>query len=104
MYNLCILSASANVNVEDFISECVVMKDFDHPNVLGLVGIYFNDSSGLPLIVLPYMANGDLRTFLRSKRDFTRDSTILEFPNVSLLCNIGNCVMIMEPGLQQWSY
>ena len=61
------------------------MKDFDHPNILGLVGIYFNDSSGLPLIVLPFMANGDLKSFLHSKRDFKHDSTISDFPEVRIL-------------------
>ena len=73
---------TAGSNVEDFISECVLMKDFDHPNILGLMGIYFNDNTGLPLIVLPFMANGDLKTFLHSKRDFKRDSTITDFPQV----------------------
>ena len=78
-YTHCVTAGS---NVEDFISECVLMKDFDHPNILGLMGIYFNDSTGLPLIVLPFMANGDLKSFLHSKRDFKRDSIITDFPEV----------------------
>lgn len=69
-------------NVEGFISECVLMKDFDHPNVLELVGMYFDEETGSPLILLPYMANGDLRTYLHSKRDFKQSSSILDFPDV----------------------
>lgn len=45
------------------------MLDFDHPNILHLVGVCFNTEDNLPAIVLPYMANGDLRTFLKGKRE-----------------------------------
>ena len=44
------------------------MLDFDHANILHLMGVCFNTEDNLPAIVLPYMANGDLRSFLRSKR------------------------------------
>ena len=44
------------------------MKHFDHPNVLGLIGICLNTPDCVPYIVLQYMANGDLRTFLKNKR------------------------------------
>ena len=39
------------------------MKTFDHPNVLGLIGLTF-DLEGQPLIVLPFMGNGDLKCYL----------------------------------------
>ena len=45
------------------------MLDFDHRNILHLVGVCFNTEDNLPAIVLPYMANGDLRSFLRTKRE-----------------------------------
>ena len=76
------LFAIAGNNVQDFISECVVMKDFDHPNILGLVGVSFYDAAGLPLVILPFMANGDLRHFLHSKQDFYHDTVISGFPEV----------------------
>ena len=63
--------------IGDFIAECEIMVDFDHPNVMRLVGVCFDTDNGLPLIVLPYMANGDLRSFLQSKRlndNLTEDS------------------------------
>ena len=40
------------------------MKDFNHPNVLGLIGLTF-DPEGNPLVVLPLMTNGDLKSFLK---------------------------------------
>ena len=46
------------------------MKDFDHPNVLNILGVGFDidSTSGLPFMVLPFMVNGDLKTYLISKR------------------------------------
>jgi serine/threonine protein kinase len=40
------------------------MKDFAHPNVLMLSGVVVDNGSDLPLIVLPYMDNGDLKSFV----------------------------------------
>lgn len=45
------------------------MMEFDHPNILHLIGVCFNTPDSLPAIILPYMANGDLRTFLRAKKN-----------------------------------
>ena len=53
------------------------MKHFDHINVLGLIGICLNTPDRIPFIVLPYMANGDLSTFLRNKRSGWTSSKML---------------------------
>ena len=60
------------------------MVDFDHPNVMKLVGVCFDTDDGLPLIVLPYMANGDLKSFLQTKRlsDTSVEDTEQAFPEV----------------------
>ena len=58
------------------------MLDFNHPNVLKLIGVCFDNEEGLPFILLPYMANGDLKTFLRNKRMGAQCNN-KEFPEVS---------------------
>ena len=47
--------------------ESVKMKDFDHPNVLHLIGVCL-DGGPAPYIVLPFMANGSLHCYLRKER------------------------------------
>ena len=46
------------------------MKRLSHPNVLSILGICLesNHDSGLPFMVLPYMANGDLKSYLKKRR------------------------------------
>ena len=46
-----------------FLEEAVIMRDFDHENVLSLIGIVMKGSQ--PYVVLPYMANGDLKSYIR---------------------------------------
>ncbi|XP_054159075.1 hepatocyte growth factor receptor-like [Oppia nitens] len=41
------------------------MKDFNHLNVLTLIGVSF-EPNGEPIIILPFMANGDLLTYIRN--------------------------------------
>lgn len=59
---------STKDELKSFLRESALMKHFDHPNVLGLIGICLNTPDRVPYIVLQYMANGDLRTFLKNKR------------------------------------
>ena len=63
-----ISASSTPEQVEEFVSESAIMLDFDHPNVLKLLGVCFDTEDRLPLIVLPLMANGDLKSFLIRKR------------------------------------
>ena len=44
------------------------MRDFDHPNVMKFLGMCFDAPEGFPYIILPYMANGSLRDYLKSER------------------------------------
>ena len=44
------------------------MKDFQHPNILGLTGVCFDTPDGVPFIILPFMANGSLKDYLKRKR------------------------------------
>ena len=68
-------------NIRDFIEESALMHSFDHPHVLGLIGISLDDN-GSPYLVLPFMENGDLRTFLKNKREIATKSTDTGYPEV----------------------
>ena len=63
------------------------MLDFNHPNVLRLVGVCFDTEDKLPLIVLPYMANGDLRSYLKLKRSKSSSTSDETMPEVQNYCN-----------------
>ena len=49
---------------ENFLAEGTLMINFKHENVLSLVGVVYV-AGKRPLVVLPYMENGDLCTFLK---------------------------------------
>ena len=48
-------------------NESLKMKHFDHPNVLGLIGVCL-DAGPAPYVVMPYMANGSLLHYLKKER------------------------------------
>ncbi|CAM5122172.1 unnamed protein product [Natator depressus] len=70
--------------MEDFLSEAVCMKEFDHPNVMKLLGagltatplplgrgcLQTTESEGCPwpVVILPFMKHGDLHSFLLYSR------------------------------------
>lgn len=53
-------------DIVNFVKEALLMKDFDHMNVLQLVGIVYEptDPEGLPLVLTPLMEKGDLKTLI----------------------------------------
>ena len=84
--------------LKSFIRESAVMKNFHHPNVLQVLGISLETEDGLPYIVLPFMANGDLRKFLKNKRP--EALAVDRFPEVftmhiiicsNILCTLQYC-------------
>ena len=75
--------ASKPEEIEDFIAESAIMLDFNHPNVLRLVGVCFDTEDKLPVIVLPYMENGDLKHFLKSKRSKSSSTSDEPMPEVA---------------------
>ena len=50
--------------VEDFLNEAMIMRKFNHPNVLSLIGVTVHDNK--PSVILPLMENGNLKKFLNS--------------------------------------
>ena len=49
------------------LKECSKMSEFDHPNVLTLRGVCL-DGGPAPYIIMPFMANGNLLTYLKNNR------------------------------------
>ena len=54
-------------DVNDLMSESEKMRNFNHPNILSLIGVCI-DVGEAPYIVMPFMSNGSLLTFLRKER------------------------------------
>ncbi|XP_037615569.1 tyrosine-protein kinase receptor TYRO3 [Sebastes umbrosus] len=59
-------------DLHEFLREADIMKNFDHENVVRLLGVTLQreeDSTlPVPLVILPYMKHGDLRRFLIATR------------------------------------
>ncbi len=69
--------------VKDLLKECVKMQEFDHPNVLRLLGVCL-DGGPAPYIIMPFMANGSLLSYLKQQRE----SLVLEPNNADELVRI----------------
>ena len=48
--------------IEEFLREALIMRQFDHPNVLSMFGVSVHDEK--TCVVLPLMSNGNLRHYL----------------------------------------
>ena len=70
-FTLLLFIAFSSSTAEDFIKECNIVKKFDHPNVLSLIGVCIIPEEAMPLMVMPYMHHGDVRSFVKSKRGDT---------------------------------
>ena len=67
--------------MKDLVTESTIMKTFDHPNVLPLLGVCIDyDDEDILKIVMPFMANGDLKTFLKDSR--VSPNNTHEYPKV----------------------
>ena len=54
-------------DIDDLMKESEKMSKFDHPNVLSSIGVCI-DVGEAPYIVMPFMSNGSLLTYLRKER------------------------------------
>ena len=54
------------------------MKDLKHPNVMNLIGICIGGDS-MPMIILPFMSNGDLLTYIRDEYNQPTVKELLTF-------------------------
>ena len=55
-------------NAKEFIDECITASNFNHPNVLSIIGVSINPDDDTPLMVMPYMHNGSVQSYVKSKR------------------------------------
>lgn len=55
-----------NKVIEDLFLEAMIMKKFNHPNVMKVLGISTHEET--PCIMLPLMSNGDLKKYLKSNK------------------------------------
>uniref|UniRef100_A0AAY5KF71 receptor protein-tyrosine kinase n=1 Tax=Esox lucius TaxID=8010 RepID=A0AAY5KF71_ESOLU len=66
------ISICTRTEMEDFLREAACMKEFDHPNVMRLVGVCLHTVERgdfpSPVVILPYMKHGDLHSFLLYSR------------------------------------
>ena len=53
--------------VQEFLEEATIMKDFEHENVLSLIGVVIKNNK--PHVVLPLMQHGDLLNFVGNERN-----------------------------------
>ena len=53
--------------VRELLKECKKMCSFDHPNILTLRGMCL-DGGPIPYLIMPFMANGSLLSYLRNNR------------------------------------
>ena len=52
----------------DLLRECARMSEFNHPNILTLKGVCL-DGGPAPFIIMPFMANGCLLSYLKKERE-----------------------------------
>ncbi|XP_011482957.1 tyrosine-protein kinase Mer isoform X2 [Oryzias latipes] len=65
------LDSFSQREIEEFLNEAACMKDFDHPNVIKLIGVCLETGSGhspKPMVILPFMKYGDLHSYLLRSR------------------------------------
>lgn len=73
-----ILKSGYSSNVEEFLNEALMMKDFNHTNVLKLIGISLEEGE-FPLVILPFMKLGDLLTYIRNEENTPTVKDLVSF-------------------------
>jgi len=52
--------------LETILRESVAMKNFNHPRLVSLIGLCLGSRFN-PVVILPFMINGNLRTYIKDK-------------------------------------
>eukprot|EP00731_Ephydatia_muelleri_P000865 Em0001g865a len=64
-----IKNITSDNDMKNFLKESALMIQFHHQNILGLLGVCFDSPDGTPLMVLPFMVNGSLKSYLVKSRN-----------------------------------
>lgn len=67
--------------MQNFMREALVVKDLTHPNILSLLGVSISPNES-PLVVVPLLARGDLRTYIKDTSKVCEKSQVLLSANV----------------------
>ena len=59
-----------NKIIHEFLMEAIIMKMFNHPNVLKTFGVSVYEEK--PCIILPLMSNGDLKKYLIANKSVSK--------------------------------
>ena len=51
-------------DIKEFVESALLVKDLKHENILPIIGVAFPPPKAIPLVVLPLMAHGDLKSLL----------------------------------------
>ncbi|CAG2215155.1 HGFR [Mytilus edulis] len=65
-------------DINAIIDEAMIMKDFNHPNVMSLIGISIAPGE-FPLVIIPFMSNGDLLSYIRSANNKPTIKDLVQF-------------------------
>ena len=63
---LLLLALSLASDKEKLLKEVTTMLPFKHPNVMSLIGVYFDGE--IPLIIMPYMSNGSVLGYVKQNQ------------------------------------
>lgn len=59
--------------ISEFLEEGTIMKDFNHKNVLSLMGVVIQDNK--PYVLLPIMDKGDLKKYVSDPNNVSHRMT-----------------------------
>ncbi|XP_077477091.1 tyrosine-protein kinase receptor TYRO3 isoform X1 [Stigmatopora argus] len=83
---------TASSDIEQCLKEAAYMKDFQHPNVIQLIGVSLHRRHAqrlpVPMVVLPFMKHGDLHTYLFLSRLGDRPFDLLPHVLVQFMLDV----------------
>ena len=70
IYHVCIdiAALSSAEDKERLIKEVSIMLSFQHPNVMSLIGLCFDEE--VPLLIMPFMLKGTVLKYVKENREF----------------------------------